>query len=160
MNSKTRCFLCALAVGFAVVASAAPTLAVTKKLMQGAGCQWESNNPQDFYGIYGPYHPDDVVRSLVCPITRSNVTNTNGLTDLEVRLRAIGSQFVECTAYSLRPDLTVVKSVTKSAYGYPSIFFKIDFGATLNASVANGSYAVRCSMPYSMYLVSVLWAEP
>ena len=165
MNIKARCFLCTLAVGLAVVASAAPALAVTKKLMHGSGCQWEDNTaPGATYTGFGAIQNDPAVVGLLrCPITRSNVTNTNGLTDLEVRLFALSGfqASVTCHAFSMPANGvgSPLKSVTKTAsVGTSGV--KMDFGAALNLGVANGSYSVLCFMPEGVSLVSVLWAEP
>ena len=95
----------------------------------------------------------------ICPIPRSNPSNTNGLLDVEVRIVGVSnvSVTVQCNVAAIGPNGGVVKEVNKSASGTN---FKVDFGSSLNRSVSGGSYVVSCSLPSHALLVSVRAREP
>ena len=101
-----------------------------------------------------------------CPLDRFNISNTNGLQDLDVRIYNFfaAPKTVTCTAVALRPtDATQVKTVSKTvtvpANTGPNSGYNFDFGSSLNVSAAYGSYYVQCEIPSGMSIVNVLMRE-
>ena len=92
-----------------------------------SACKWETdlNNTQNANFYDGMSQSDSVSpwHLLVCGIDRFNLTNTNGLRDLDVRLtgspvtnpdQSTSPAVVHCEGLALRPDGTIVKQISKS----------------------------------------------
>ena len=134
-----------------------------------SSCKWHSDWYRDFqspqvppaeYSTNGWAHFDDSgPHEVVCGIDRFNLTNTNGLRDLDIRLNNQSGETVSlaCTAYSARPDGSAIKIVNQ-----PATFIgphRVDFGDSLDLSVAYGAYSVACSLPRSVVLNNILQRE-
>ena len=104
----------------------------------------------------------DPTAVVACGLDRQNITNTNGLQDLDIRLKNfLGSpNTVTCSVTALRPTdafphKTVTKSITLAAFASGTL----DFGTSLNSSVAYGHYVVECSLPNGTGLWNFLTRE-
>jgi hypothetical protein len=119
------------------------------------------------FSYINPAHPAGDNAIVSCPLDRFNISNTNGLQDLDVRVFnfVAAPKSVTCTAVALRPtDATLVKTVTKTvavpAYAGPNTGHVIvDFGSSVNVSAAYGSYYVECEIPTGTGIANVLMRE-
>jgi len=97
---------------------------------------------------------------LVCALFRDNTTNTNGMQDLEVAFNdpsAAPGGFI-CDAIS-QDRVGLVKKVVRRTNGAVGNQV-LDWGASLNASVVKGHYAVRCTVPNGATIRSIYYLEP
>ena len=132
-------------------------------IQPNSACQWTKQTDVPLtaeHSVAGIIHHDEAVfRQLSCGIDRFNLTNTNGLRDLDLRATTTtpGPKDLECAAYSFRPDGSLVKLVklTTTIDG-PT---RPDWNGALNQSVAYGSYAVACTMPADVLLINILQRE-
>jgi hypothetical protein len=132
-----------------------------------SACRWETNwdvyetvaSQGNHYGGMGFYDQSKPWRLLVCGIDRFNLTNTDGLRDLDVRVHNgnLDARELNCEAMSLRPDGTIVKSV-HLAHTFTG-YYRMDWNGALNASVAYGSYVVQCALPPQVVVNNILQRE-
>jgi hypothetical protein len=155
-------------LGLAVLGGEAKATGTDQVVHASNACKWSEewnrNNDVDqtSYQPSGITHlgfPLDVSHSAICGIDRFNLTNLDGLRDLDVRLNNHNPTpaTVVCTAYAVRPDGTVVKSVSLEATFVGA--HRVDFGGSLNQSVAYGSYSVSCELPRLVTLNNILQRE-
>ena len=84
-----------------------------------------------------------------CPIIRDTTGDTNGASDIEMSLVDGGSGTAYCTAYSMSRTGSVLDSSSRSR----SSTGKLDWGSSINVSVAHSSstpgssYAIVCDLP-------------
>jgi hypothetical protein len=99
-----------------------------------------------------------------CGIARHNVSNTNGLQDLELKFRSFGgSGSVTCTAFSMSTIGNVLISSTINSAGQT-----IDWGNAINVSTARGAgavsaasvYSIDCEIPARIGITSYYVKEP
>lgn len=107
---------------------------------------------------------NDGPSSVICPVERKNVYNTNGLADLEVRFQVQSLVFnapVFCEAFSFRQDGSIAKMVhlLVNPPTDEARWFKVDFKNSLNVSDPYGYYNVHCNVPPSIYLQGVYMNE-
>jgi hypothetical protein len=136
-----------------------------------SSCKWfddEHFSPKGVNEFTGTWHRNDVAwRYLLCGIDRFNLTNTNGLRDLDIRLYRSSApdangdltQDTEttCQAFSIRPDGSVSAQVDQTTRGQGP--YRMDWNGALNMSVPYGSYSVLCLMPKNTRLINILQRE-
>jgi hypothetical protein len=97
---------------------------------------------------------------VVCSLFRDNTTNTNGMQDMEMAIddpTPMPGTF-SCDAISLdRKGLTKKFANRKSTIVGEQV---LDWGGSVNASVAKGHYAVRCTIPPGGSIHSIYYLEP
>jgi len=128
--------------------------AVDDKIFPGAVCQANSSA--------GVYQSDGSLRNsssnlffATCALTRDNVSNLTGLSDLEVAVTP-GSDVVGCYALSLTRFGSSVKTVYKERTGSQGL---IDFGSTVNAGQVYGTYVLYCGIGASGPIHSIRTSE-
>ena len=134
-----------------------------------SACKWATDwyvqYPEDEMANYFPSgwfnQEEGSDRIVVCGVDRFNITNTTGLRDLDVRLKSSADQaeLVSCTAESIRPDGSLVKSVAIHAMVPAGATHRVDFNGALDQSVAYGAYVVSCALPRFMTLINILQRE-
>jgi hypothetical protein len=94
---------------------------------------------------------------VVCTLFRDNTVNTNGMQDLEVAINdPVGG--TECKAISSDRQGNQKKVVTKTNGATGNVV--IDFGSSLNVSVAKGYYTVQCQIPDQAIIRTIFYVEP
>lgn len=96
--------------------------------------------------------------TAVCSLIRDNTTNTNGLSDLEVRLLKSGSESQTCTAYVHDKFGNLLKAVPRTATGTGAK--TLDWEAKVDTSSDSAYYSVRCDLNANTTLGSIYWKEP
>jgi hypothetical protein len=176
-----------------LLGAATPATANVRSVNNSAVCQWEEaedrrgfNHTFDLYGnpqMLGPtfaarYHPQHgmnhtkfggvgtVSLPVTCNIPRNLPLRTDGMSDLEVRLRATGpfagTRTVTCTAYSYRGDGTLAAAATRSLEvdgNNLDTTTPLDFGSAITASGSKGHYLLSCAMPTDVSLFSIYASE-
>jgi hypothetical protein len=124
-------------------------------------------------GISHQHYDTNVL--VQCNVPRNLPLSTAGLSDLELRFRSL-VQFdvprsITCYAISQRTDGTIAAMATRTIsmagnYTDPtknpskmSTYATMDFGNSINLSVAKGLYAVSCYLPSDVGLLSVYSSE-
>jgi hypothetical protein len=164
---------------------ASPALANVRSVNNASVCQWEeatarrafkSDPENSFFSRYtadkGMYHTaraDDGTTDLpvTCNIPRNLPLRTDGMSDLEVRLRAtvpaatVFFRTVTCTAYSYRDDGTLAAAATRSlaVNMNETDTVPMDFGSAIGASGNKGFYLLSCSLPTEVSLFSIYSSE-
>ena len=97
---------------------------------------------------------------VVCALFRDNTTNTNGMQDLEVSINdpSTSPGGVICDAVSQDRNGSAKKVVRRTNTTVGNII--LDWGGSLNVSVAKGHYAVRCTIPNGATFRSIFYLEP
>jgi hypothetical protein len=161
-----------------------PALANVRSVNTATVCQWQEAGPRrgfrstpevTFFSRYtaadGMYHtaraddgPTD--HPVTCNIPRNLPLRTDGMSDLEVRFRWVGTPGtgttnVTCTAYSYRSDGTVAAAATKTqAVNLAQTSLTVmDFGSAIEDSASKGHYILSCSMPTDVGLFSIYSSE-
>lgn len=150
-----------------LLTGAAPAGAATTRIYPGASCQ-DSNGrtgTQVFVStqtIWVGSFQQSPHADVACPMARHNLSNTNGLSDVEVRLHT-GSDlgtWLYCDVDSIDTAGNLVKSVRREiTVTQRGQAIKLDFGTSLNVSRANGSYAVWCELPRGAGLIQTRFTE-
>jgi hypothetical protein len=96
-----------------------------------------------------------------CGLQRNLPLTTAGLSDLEIRFTGHNTTSADtiCSGISLRPDGTIVKSVSKTITVPPTGTVTMDFGGAVNASASKGTYFVTCMLPFTVHLNSIYHSE-
>jgi hypothetical protein len=97
---------------------------------------------------------------VICTLFRDNTVNTNGMQDLELALLDPNSTpggFI-CDAISADRKSSQVKIVRRTSTKVGE--FILDWGGSLNVSVARGHYAIRCTVPNGGVIHSLYYEEP
>lgn len=81
---------------------------------------------------------------ISCPIIRDETNNTNGISDLEVRVDHNGAGSMSCQGMTFDAFGNTLKGVLKPApVGNNKV---LDFGNAINISATKGPYYVSCTM--------------
>jgi len=93
---------------------------------------------------------------VLCPLVRDNTSNTNGLSDIDVRVNNVtASTYVGCTAYSIDSSGSTVDwslaSTTTAGIQW--------LGMVIDDSADNGTYSVLCEMDAGDSVFNVVWEE-
>jgi hypothetical protein len=142
----------------ALAAFVRPATASDEKVLNTASCQMEFNSTAPYFYHVSGLATGDTGALFFCALQRDNTTNTNGLEDLEVQTSSSASGVVDCeaTSYDLNNNILVDKIVVA-----PSGTGKtIDFGSTVNVSVAKGHYEVSCFVPPLAVIHTIFYKEP
>src|SRR6185436_1993352 len=104
---------------------------------------------------------DGVGIPVECPLNRNLPLSTAGLSDLEVVVEGhpTATRQVICSAFSMRPDGTVVDVAFRSVNIPPAAFVTLDFGKDINMSVPKGIYHLSCQLPPHVEIHSVYHSE-
>jgi hypothetical protein len=95
------------------------------------------------FGTQNPW-PEYIPMVVMCPLVRSNTTNTNGLTALKLNLYKYWGSTFTCYAQSADQNGSVLKRVAKSTTQTGLI--SLDWSNLLNTSSAKGTYGVSCDV--------------
>jgi len=192
MSTSSKLIRLAL-LALPLFAAAAPAVANVRSVNSSTVCQWEdTEDRRGFHTVYNPdtgnhsiasiywsrysptngmYHTkleDDGPTSVpvTCNIPRNLPLRTDGMSDLEIRLRAAGpftgTRTVTCTAYSYRGDGTLAAAATRSlAVNGNNIdtTSPLDFGSAIGTSASKGYYVLTCNMPTYVGLFSIYSSE-
>jgi hypothetical protein len=176
-----------------LLGAATPATANVRSVNNSAVCQWEeaddrngfnlgydlNGNPQILNPLFASrYHPQHgmnhtkfgglgtVSLPVTCNIPRNLPLRTDGMSDLEVRLRATGpfagTRTVTCTAFSYRGDGTLAAAATRSVAvdgDNLDTTTPLDFGSAITASASKGFYLLTCNMPTDVSLFSIYSSE-
>jgi hypothetical protein len=128
------------------------------KVMAPSACRPAGNVTTGLsYGAGHVTNTSGATMDIVCPIARDNVSNGNGLSDLEVAVNdATGT--MSCDGLALDRAGNILKSASRTTPGTgPQV---LDFGSTLNLSADRGHYSVICHVPNGSRIHSVFFGEP
>jgi len=126
------------------------TAIAVEQIYHGSSC--ENIYPPDgtlaqniYHSITGLYFGDPAIatgssRYIVCPLNRFNVTNTNGIRNIEVTVNN-RSGAMWCGVASQDRFGGYIRSITRTPAPGRQI---LSWGDSVNASVAYGSYSVFC----------------
>ena len=121
--------------------------AVTQNIIAGSACH------DGFIPAICPsvgamtYNPNDSVCHVTCPITRRNISNTNGLSAFYVTGDALS-----CTVAANTFNGGFVDAETKAVNG--NVIF-----TNLNVSANTGTYSLECSITPGGAIYRVRWDE-
>jgi hypothetical protein len=98
---------------------------------------------------------------VVCSLFRDNTTNTNGMQDLELAITdptstAPGGFICDGITQDRTGSATKVIRRTSTKLGNSIL----DWGGSVNVSVAKGHYAIRCTVPNGGIIRSIFYQEP
>jgi hypothetical protein len=97
---------------------------------------------------------------IVCGLFRDNTTNTNGMQDIELAISdpsAAPGGFV-CDAITQDRTGSAKKVVRRTSTAVGNSV--LDWGSSVNVSVAKGHYAIRCTVPNGGTIRSIYYLEP
>jgi hypothetical protein len=121
-----------------------PASASDLKIINGTMCELEDDSQVsliDRGGLrVGANHGQTV--GIVCPLLRANTTNTNGLLQFAVKLFKQKPATFTCYGESHDQNGSALKIVSKSITTTGNTV--VDFGNTINTSMAGGTYGVVC----------------
>jgi hypothetical protein len=137
------------------------------RLYNGAACQNANNAPGAGtfvapLGIFAPNFQDSGFTNVTCLVERTNLSNTNGLAGLSVRLlfQIEPAQPATCFAITFDTAGNQIKSVRKTVSAATAgQVVKLDWGTSVNAGKANGAYALYCSLPNGAGIMSYTATE-
>lgn len=140
----------AFAIASASLAMASPSHATDTKIYPGSYCQPELasiDTPSIDYNTTNVNHNGVAAGSVhvLCPITKDNSLNANGLVAAHVRVDSDGIAMVSCflesrSAFGVILDTSTTASTT-SATPVNLVL------SGINVSVAGGSYGIHCILP-------------
>lgn len=150
MFTRLRCPAAVLFLSLVSVSS----FAADAKRMPATDCHLEyddntvSGNDHWDRGFarFGARNPWTDIRpiNIVCPLVRSNTTNTNGLTALKVNLLKGQATYLTCYAESVDVNGSLVKRVARTKSN--TLPGPLDWAASLNSSSAKGTYGLMCEI--------------
>lgn len=126
------------------------TATAVEQIYHGSSCQnlYPPNSTLGqnvYHGTTGLYFGDPAIatgswRYIVCPLNRFNVTNTNGIRNVEITVDN-RSGAMSCSVASQDRFGGYIRSITRTPAPGRQI---LSWGNSVNASVAYGSYSALC----------------